>query len=180
MTAPAVDLRYPIGTWKYQPGISSSERADLINQIAMAPAKLRQAVAGLSEKQLATPYRPGGWSVRQLVHHVADSHMNAYIRFKLAMTENDPRINAYDEKLWAETAEVSATPIEVSLAIMENLHIRWVVLLQSLKDADWQRAIDHPENGRMPLEKLLALYAWHGAHHTAHVTELRNREGWGV
>jgi hypothetical protein len=132
----------------------------------------------LNEEQLDTPYRDGGWTVRQVVHHVPESHMNAYIRFKLALTENEPAVKPYDEAAWAETADVQGTPIEVSLAMLESLHARWVVLLNSMSDADFLKQFRHPEIGVVPLEKNLALYAWHGKHHVAHITALRERKQW--
>jgi hypothetical protein len=139
---------------------------------------LRAAVAGLNEEQLNTPYRDGGWTVRQVIHHVPESHMNAYIRFKLALTEDDPTIKPYNEAAWAETADVRDTPVEVSLALLDNLHNRWVVLLKSMSDADFSKQFRHPELGVVPLEKNLALYAWHGKHHVAHITSLRERKQW--
>jgi uncharacterized damage-inducible protein DinB len=139
---------------------------------------LRAAIAGLNEDQLNTPYREGGWTVRQVIHHVPESHMNAYIRFKLALTESEPTIKPYDETAWAETADVRDTPIEASLALLDNLHKRWVVLLKSMSDADFAKQFRHPELGVVPLEKNLALYAWHGKHHTAHITSLRERKQW--
>ena len=180
MTAPTAtqDLSYPIGKWTFTPNMTREHRAALIQQIAEAPAQLRAAVKGLNPEQLNTSYRPGGWTVRQVVHHVPESHMNAYIRFKWALTENAPAIKAYDENAWSNTPEVKATPTDCSLAILESLHERWVILLKSLADKDWQRTIEHPENGTMALEKLLAIYAWHGRHHAAHITELRKRNGW--
>jgi uncharacterized damage-inducible protein DinB len=155
-----------------------TQRQKWIAEIAEAPAQLRAAVAGLSDDQLNTPYRDGGWTVRQVIHHVPESHMNAYIRFKLALTENEPAIKPYDEAAWAETADVRETPIEVSLALLENLHKRWVVLLTSMSDADFQKQFRHPDLGVVPLEKNLALYAWHGKHHVAHITSLRERKQW--
>ena len=139
---------------------------------------MRAAIAGLNEEQLNTPYREGGWTVRQVIHHVPESHMNAYIRFKLALTENEPTVKPYDESAWAETADVRNTPIEVSLALLDNLHKRWVVLLRSMSDADFEKQFRHPELGVVPLEKNLALYAWHGKHHVAHITGLRERKQW--
>lgn len=139
---------------------------------------MRAAVQGLSPQQLDTRYRPQGWTVRQVVHHVPDSHMNAYIRFKLALTEDAPTIKTYHEDLWAELADSRSTPVETSLTLLETLHERWVALLRSLKDEDWKRSFRHPELGPMPLDANLALYAWHGAHHTAHITTLRQRNGW--
>ncbi len=135
-------------------------------------------MTGLNEEQLNTPYRDGGWTVRQVVHHLADSHMNAYVRFKLALTENEPTIKPYDEAAWAETADVRESPIEVSLALLENLHARWVALLQSMSEADFARQFRHPQLGAVPLEKNLALYAWHGRHHVAHIASLRERRQW--
>jgi hypothetical protein len=150
----------------------------MIDAIAKAPAALRAAIKGLSEKQIETPYRDGGWTVRQVVHHVPESHMNAYIRFKLALTEDEPTIKPYMEDRWAKTEDVTATPLEVSLAMLDCLHDRWVRLLRSLKPEDWKRTFRHPELGTVSLEKNLALYSWHGRHHVAHVTELRKRMGW--
>jgi uncharacterized damage-inducible protein DinB len=135
-------------------------------------------VTGLNGKQLDTPYREGGWMVRQVVHHLADSHMSAYMRCKLALTEETPSIQPFDEAAWAELADSRVTPIDVSLALVDNLHARWVVLLRSLKPSDWERNMIHPKAGPMSLDKLLSLYAWHGAHHVAHITGLRTRNQW--
>jgi uncharacterized damage-inducible protein DinB len=172
------DPRFPIGKFHYEGSPSADVRKTLIAEIEQTPAHLRAAVQGLSPKQLDTPCRDGGWSVRQVAHHVPESHMNAYIRFKLALTEDQPIIKTYDEDRWAKLADVESTPIEVSLDLLDNLHARWVVLLRSLDDQDWKRAFVHPEMGVVPLEKNLALYAWHGKHHTAHITELRKRMQW--
>lgn len=149
-----------------------------IDAIAATPANLRSAVRGLSEAQLDTPYRPGGWTVRQVVHHVPDSHSNAYTRFKLTLTEDVPTIKPYDEGAWAKLDDTRTTPIETSLAMMDALHDRWVRLLRSLGPADFARTLNHPENGIMNLDQLLALYAWHGAHHVAHITNLRRQNNW--
>ncbi len=173
------DLAYPIGKFAWSGPGSVEERARRIAEIAAAPVALRDAVAGLSDAQLETPYRPGGWTVRQVAHHVPDSHMNAYVRFKLAVTEETPTIKPYDEAAWARLADVRTVPVETSLALLEALHARWVALLRSLGEADWARTFKHPELGVVPLEKNLALYAWHGRHHVAHVTSLRERMGWG-
>lgn len=173
------DLAYPIGKFVWEGPDSAAARGPRIDEIAAAPAALRKAVAGLTEPQLDTPYRPGGWTVRQVAHHVPDSHMNAYVRFKLAVTEDTPTIKPYDEAAWAKLADVKAVPVETSLALLEALHARWVALLHSLGHADWARSFRHPELGVVPLEKNLALYAWHGRHHVAHVTSLRERMGWG-
>ncbi|HEX8164090.1 MAG TPA: bacillithiol transferase BstA [Pyrinomonadaceae bacterium] len=169
------DLRYPVGQFAEDAGAS---RQDLIEEIAAAPRRLREAVAGLSAEQLDTPYRPGGWTVRQVVHHVPDSHLNSYVRFKLALTEDEPAIRTYHEELWAELPDSRATPVEVSLALLDSLHERWVILLRSLEEAGFHRTFSHPEWGVVTLDKAVGLYAWHGRHHVAHVTSLRERMGW--
>lgn len=172
------DPRYPIGKFTYDGAPSESQRNKFIDDIERTPAALRSAIKNLSSEQIETPYRDGGWTVRQVVHHVPESHMNSYMRFKLALTEDEPTVKPYMEDLWADTAEVRSTPLEVSLTMLESLHDRWVRLLRSLKPADWKRTFRHPEMGLMPLEKNLALYSWHGQHHVAHITELRKRMGW--
>ena len=177
-TAPAPDLSYPIGNFEYSGSSTPQQRAQSIREIEDTPARLRDAIAGLNEQQLATAYRPGGWTVRQVVHHVPESHMNAYVRFKLALTEENPTVKPYREDLWAKTADVAATPLEFSLALLENLHRRWVILLKSLTAADLERTLQHPELGQVKLDRYLAMYAWHGKHHVAHITELRKRNGW--
>lgn len=173
-----MDLRYPIG--KYEPKISLTpgERANAIAQIAETPKRMRDAVGGLSGVQLDTPYRPGGWTVRQVAHHVPDSHMNAYVRLKLALTENEPTIKPYEEALWAELPDSRETPVEVSLSLLEFLHLRWDILLRSLREEDFARRLRHPALGIMTLGNLIHLYMWHGRHHVAHITSLRQREGW--
>jgi hypothetical protein len=172
------DLRFPIGKFTYEPGASPEKRRMLITHIADTPAALRSAVAGLNDSQLNTPYRPDGWTVRQVVHHVPDSHLNAYVRFKLALTEDNPTIKPYNEAAWARVADTDRTPISVSLTLLEALHRRWVVLLESLDAADFERTLVHPDHGPITLDWLLHLYSWHGRHHTAHVSELRKREKW--
>ena len=172
------DLRFPIGQFHYEGPPSEEQRQQFIAYIAQAPVALRTSVEGLSQQQLDTPYRDGGWTVRQVVHHVPDSHMNAYIRFKLALTEEEPTIKPYAEDRWAELADTKSTPVEISLVMLDVLHRRWVELLRSLEPNDWKRQFRHPELGAVPLEKNVALYAWHGKHHVAHVTELRRRMGW--
>jgi uncharacterized damage-inducible protein DinB len=172
------DLRYPVGKCTFVRDITPEQRLTLIREIAATPQALRAATRGLSDAQLDTPYRPEGWTVRQVVHHVPDSHMNAYIRFKLALTEEVPTIKPYMENLWAELPD-SSLPIETSLAMLEALHERWVALLRSLTPAQWERQFLHPESGQQRLDQVLAMYAWHGPHHTAQVTKLREREGWG-
>ncbi len=178
MEARLNDPRYPIGKFHYEGALSEEQKLTCIVSIAHMPADLRAAVKGLSPEQLDTPYRDGGWTVRQVVHHVPDSHMNSYVRFKLALTEDEPTIKPYAEDRWAELADTKQTPIEVSLTLLETLHDRWVRLLRSLTADDWTRAFRHPERGTMTLEHALAMYAWHGRHHVAHITELRKRKGW--
>jgi hypothetical protein len=172
------DPRYPIGKFTFDGPPTEAQRNQFINDIERTPAALRAAIKNLSSEQIETPYRDGGWTVRQVVHHVPESHMNAYIRFKLALTEDEPTIKPYMEDRWADTPDVQATPLEVSLATLEPLHTRWVRLLRSLKPTDWKRTFHHPAMGVVPLEKNLALYSWHGKHHVAHITELRKRMGW--
>jgi uncharacterized damage-inducible protein DinB len=173
------DLRYPVGKWEIPSGdLTAGQRSALIDQIAETPERLRRAVENLTEEQLATPYRAGGWTVCQVVHHVPDSHLNSYVRFKLALTEDEPTIKTYHEDLWAELADSSETPISVSLELLGSLHHRWVVLLRSISASDWSRKLKHPEVGTITLDQLLSLYGWHGRHHVAHVTSLRQRMGW--
>jgi hypothetical protein len=172
------DLRYPIGKFTYEGPPTEEQRQRYLADIEQTPSKLRAAVKGLSDQQLDTPYRPDGWTVRQVAHHVPDSHLNAYVRFKLALTEEEPTIKPYAEDRWAQLADTQATPVEVSLTLLDSLHTRWIRLLRSLKPEDWKRTFRHPELGLMPLEKNLALYSWHGRHHVAHITTLRQRNGW--
>lgn len=176
--APAEDQRYPIGQFTYVGPLTETERRQYIEQIAAAPANLRAAVKGLNDDQLNTPYRAGGWTVRQVVHHLPDSHMNAYVRFRLALTEHDPTIKTYNEGKWANLYDARSAPIEPSLALLEALHQRWVTLMRSLTADSWKRTFQHPEAGPYSLEKQLAMYCWHGRHHTAHVIKLRERMGW--
>jgi DinB superfamily len=175
--AQALDPRYPIGKLERVSTLSPDERRIAIEHIAQTPGLFSAAVAGLTPAQLDTPYRDGGWTVRQLVHHLADSHMNAYVRFKLALTEHDPTIKPYDEKLWAELPD-SKAPIEISLALLAALHQRWVPLLRGMKPEDFARTLRHPEMGPITLDGNLRIYSWHGRHHTAHVTSLRAHKGW--
>ena len=172
------DPRYPIGRYERRDVLTPDERAAMIEQIAAVPRKMREAVAGLTPQQLETPYREGGWTLRQVVHHVPDSHMNSYVRFKLALTEQTPTIRPYDEARWAELADSVDTPPATSMALLEALHDRWVRLLRSMSADDFQRTLNHPENGLMTLDAMLALYAWHGRHHVAHITSTRARNGW--
>jgi len=176
-TPAAIDPRFPIGKFR-RAEVNLADHASAIAAIAALPQNLRAAVAGLSDAQLDTPYREGGWTVRQLVHHLADSHMNSCVRMRLALTEDWPAIKPYDEKLWASLPDARTSSIDSSLATLEGLHARWVLLLRSLSEDQWQRGYVHPENGRQSLAEAAGLYAWHGRHHTAHITELRKRSGW--
>ena len=172
------DARFPIGKFQWPGAVTAADRKQWIGTLANLPAAFRAAVAGLTEEQLNTPYREGGWTVRELVHHVPDSHMNSYVRFKLGLTENEPTIKPYDEAAWARLADTTSIPVETSLCLLDCLHQRWVAVLQSMSDADWQRNVTHPELGKVSLENLLALYDWHSRHHTAHITALRCAKGW--
>ncbi len=171
-------LRYPIGRALRGEAFTEQQRKPAIEGIAELPKNLRAAVSGLSDQQLDTPYRPGGWTVRQLVHHVADSHMNAYVRVRLALTEEWPTIVVYQEARWAELADARSGAVSSSLDLLQSLHTRWVQLLLSLEDPDWKRGYVHPENGRQSIEQALMIYDWHGRHHSAHVTRLAERMGW--
>lgn len=172
------DLRFPIG--RFSPPASSMPgiRSAHIQTLRLLPQRLRAAVKDLSDTQLDTPYRPDGWTVRQVVHHVADSHANCYIRFKLALTEDWPTIKTYDEAAWANLADSRWLPVDLSLSFVESLHGRWVALLESLSEEDFRKGFQHPEAGRQNLAKVLALYDWHSRHHTAHITRLRALQGW--
>ena len=172
------DLRYPIGPCPSKPVLSPDERRQAIDAIAQTPERLKAAIAGLTQEQLDTPYRPGGWTVRQVIHHVPESHMNSYIRFKLALTEEEPTIKPYDEALWAKLGDVQETPIEVSLTLLDALHKRWVIVLRGMRPEDFRRRLVHPERGTMTLDDVLTTYSWHGPHHVAHITSLRHRMGW--
>lgn len=173
------DLRYPIGPFRYTPNGSPAQREEWIGELAVAPARLSAAVAGLSAVQLDTPYRPEGWTVRQVVHHLPDSHLNAYTRIKLALTEEEPTIKPYEEARWAELPDARSGPVEPSLALLEFLHQRWLLLLRTLRPSDFARRFRHPEHGRVfDVNEALALYAWHGKHHVAHITSLRRRMEW--
>ncbi len=171
------DLRYPVGAFEKPLEVSPEMRAEFIQTIKDLPKKLAESVKGLSDEQLDTPYRPGGWTVRQTVHHVADSHINSLCRFKLALTEENPTIRPYFEDRWAELAD-SRLPVDVSLRIIEGIHARWVVLLESLTDDDYKKPLVHPDSGVWTVEQFLGLYEWHSRHHTAHITHLRERNNW--
>ena len=174
------DLRYPVGPFLAPPSTSAADRAVHIEVIAELPPLMRAAVAGLDDIQLDTPYRPDGWTVRQVTHHVPDSHMNAYMRFRLALTEDNPVIRPYFEARWAELPDARSGPVAMSLNLLEALHVRWVMLLRAMRDEDFARTYQHPEQpGRsIPLSEVLAMYAWHSRHHLAHITRLRERMGW--
>jgi len=179
MASPSTsDPRYPIGDFIRPAVIDSAHLHGYIATLSALPENLRAAVYGLNESQIDTPYREGGWTIRQLVHHVADSHMNAYVRTRLALTEDWPTIKAYDEKNWAELTDARTLPIEVSLELLESLHRRWVALFESLSEEQWQRGYNHPENGRQKLAEVLAVYDWHSRHHVAHIVALRKSRGW--
>jgi uncharacterized damage-inducible protein DinB len=172
------DPRYPIGPYVKPVSITAEDRAAWIRQLALLPEELREAVEDLSPSQLDTPYREGGWTVRQVVHHIPDSHVNAYVRMKLALTEEQPSIKPYDEARWSALADSRITPLDVSLALLEALHQRWVILWESLTDVEFARTYLHPESGAWRLDEMLPHYAWHGRHHVAHITSLRDRMGW--
>jgi uncharacterized damage-inducible protein DinB len=173
------DPRYPIGPFRFSGQAYAESRARCVAEIAAAPGHLRAAVSDLSPAQLDTRYREGGWSVRQVVHHVPDSHLNAYTRVKLALTEDEPTIKPYEEARWAELSDVQVTPVETSLTLLECLHRRWVLLLRAMTPADFARRFRHPEQGRLiALDEVLEMYAWHGQHHVAQITSLRSRMGW--
>lgn len=183
MTAPEqhdeADPRYPIGQFTYDGDNSAEARDRHIGDLAALPDRLRDAVRGLGQEQLDTPYRQGGWTVRQLVHHVADSHMHAYLRWKSALAEDSPVVKPYDEGVWARMPDVQRVPIETSLDLLHSVHQRLVSVMHSMSDADFNRGYFHTEHRReFPLHEVLAMYAWHGKHHTAHVTALRGRNGW--
>ncbi len=172
------DLQYPVGKFRFPETVSASERDVFIQQIAETPERLRAALAGLDREQLDTPYRPGGWTVRQVAHHLPDSHLNSYVRFKLAVTESEPNIKGYDEAAWAELADAKSASVETSLALLSSLHERWVMFLRSLTAEQFARGFHHSQLGRVRLDQNVALYAWHGRHHVAHIDALREREGW--
>jgi uncharacterized damage-inducible protein DinB len=172
------DPRYPVGKFDRRQELTPADRRNMIDDISVVPMRMRDAIAGLTPAQLDTPYREGGWTLRQVVHHVPDSHLNAYVRFKLGLTEEVPTIKPYDEARWAELPDTHETPVKTSLLLLESLHDRWVRLLKSMKPADFQRRVNHPENGEMTLDAVLGMYAWHGRHHVAHITSARERLGW--
>jgi uncharacterized damage-inducible protein DinB len=171
------ELTHPIGRFSGE-AVTSQNRSRILLEIAELPGHLRDAVEDLSDSQLDTPYRPEGWTVRQVVHHLADAHVNSYIRTRFALTVKEPTIMPFDEEKWAELKDARSGPVEPSLLLLDGVHTRWAHLLESLSESDWQRTLVHPENGVMTIAKLVSVYAWHGRHHTAHITELRKRMGW--
>jgi uncharacterized damage-inducible protein DinB len=178
MQEAGMDPRYPIGKYEAPSQVTPALRTEAIRDTNALPEKLRSAVKGLNDAQLDTRYRDGGWTVRQVVHHVADSHMNAYVRWRLALTEAEPTIRPYQESAWAKLEDAAHAPIEVSLRLLEPLHERWVRLLHAVKSDEFARTFRHPDFGVKTLDWMLFLYAWHGKHHTAHITELRKKKGW--
>lgn len=170
--------RYPVGRYRPQAQVKSQDREQWLDELAEAPEKLKHAVAGLSDEQLEIPYRAGGWTSRQVVHHLADSHMNSYMRFRHAVTEHAPVIKPYDEARWAELSDAKSAPIDLSVGLLEQLHARWILLLRGFGDAEFARVFVHPERGKERLDTALGLYAWHGRHHVAQITGLRTRSGW--
>ena len=179
MTADLQQLRYPIGKFQVLKNISPDNIKKWIDEIEALPPQIRQAIADWSDEQLDTPYRPQGWTVRQVIHHIADSHINSYVRFKWTLTEDKPTIKAYNEKLWAELPEAKTGPVDLSLYILDALHRRWVVMLRQLSASDLKRIFVHPESSAtISLEVLISLYAWHGKHHLTHITSLKKRKGW--
>jgi uncharacterized damage-inducible protein DinB len=182
MPDPFVDhpdtVRYPVGDFGIDAEVTASKRRRWLQQMAEMSQGLAAAVRGLDDRQLETPYREGGWTPRQVVHHLADAHMNGFVRFKLAITEDRPPIKTYEEALWAETADGRDAPVEASLRLLAALHERWTILLESLSEPQFNCAFSHPERGLMTIDKAIQLYAWHGIHHTAHITQLRARQGW--
>ena len=173
-----MDIRYPIGKFSWTAAVTPQQRATAIDDIAQLPERMRAAIAGLNDSQLDTPYRDGGWTARQVVHHVPDSHVNSYIRLKFALTENEPTIKPYDEVVWANLVDAKSGPVAPSLNLLEGLHYRWVMLLRTLSDVDFRRKFVHPEIGVVTLDQHTAQYAWHGKHHVAHILALRERNGW--
>lgn len=172
------DLRYPVGPCEWPAEVSPEDRRQHLRDIAELPAKLREAVAGLAPQHLDIPYREGGWTIRQIVHHIPDSHVNSYVRFKLALTEDRPIIKPYDEKLWAEIPEARTAPIEMSLDMVDALHGRWSLMLRNMTDADFERSIMHPEIGVLKVKSMVAGYGWHCRHHVAQIVATRRRMGW--
>jgi DinB superfamily len=178
MQSSSFDLRYPVGRYKAPADIKQEQRAGWIDELEALAARLRDVIKGLDDSQLDTPYRPGGWTVRQVVHHYPDSHLNSYTRFRLALTEENPTIKPYEEAVWAELPDAKSGPVEMSLTLLTALHQRWVMLLRSLSEEQFKRTFRHPELGEIALDWTLGLYAWYCRHHVAQIAGLREREGW--
>jgi hypothetical protein len=174
-TLETTDLRMPIGPFRPDPDVTPEKLRDWIRVLAGAGTTLRAALDGMDAAALDTPYREGGWTPRQVVHHLADAHMNGFVRFKLALTEDEPHIKTYEEDRWAETADGRLADVGISVALLEALHQRWVILLESLTPEQWARPFHHPQRGAMPLTKAIQLYAWHVLHHSAHIALVRQR-----
>ncbi|MFN0172928.1 MAG: YfiT family bacillithiol transferase [Bryobacteraceae bacterium] len=172
------ELRYPAGHPDRKPNLTAAERRELVDQIAAMPDQLRAAVAGWTDAQLDTPYRPEGWTARQVVHHLADSHMHSYTRFRFGLAEDHPTVKPYDEAAWANLTDARTAPVDWSLQLVESVHRRWVMLMRSLDETSFARTVIHPENGVMTLDQVLQIYSWHGRHHVAHITGLARRSGW--
>jgi hypothetical protein len=172
------EVRFPVGDFKTDPVVTGPKRQQWLAEMAEMPKKLSEALRGLNDQQLRVPYRPDGWTPTQVVHHLADAHLNGFVRFKLALTEDLPQIKTYEEALWAETTDGREAPVELSVHLLTALHERWLILLRSLTEEMFGRAFEHPQRGRMTMDKAIQLYAWHGIHHTAHITTLRLRQGW--
>jgi uncharacterized damage-inducible protein DinB len=172
------DVRFPVGDFVIDPDVTPEKRTAWMRQLEEAPTTLRATLAGLTEDQIDTRYREGGWTVRQVVHHLADAQLNGFTRFKLALTEKRPRIKTYEEALWSETADGREAPVELSLRLLEALHARWTILLASLPEDGFARTFRHPQRGELAIDIALQLYAWHCLHHTAHIRGLRERRGW--
>lgn len=173
-----MDLRFPVGQFEWPASVTVEDRERAIATLAAAPAAFREAVQGLTDEQLDTRYREGGWTLRQVIHHMPDSHMNSYCRFKFALTEDQPSLKAYPEDLWAELADGKTGPVETSLGLLENLHRRWIILLKSMSDQEFARSFRHSQHGLIRLDSTLMLYDWHSRHHAAHIISLRERMGW--
>lgn len=178
MTSQAADPRYPVGKFQKPDAYTPASRAAAIDEIATLPKNARAAVAGLSDAQLDTPYREGGWTIRQVIHHLADSHMNAYIRHRFTVTEDKPTVKPYDENVWASLPDAKSGPVDWSLSILEGVHARWATLLRSLRSEDFSRAFVHPEHGERILDWNVAMYAWHSRHHVAHILQRRKQSNW--
>jgi hypothetical protein len=173
------DPRYPIGKYSFPGAVTPDHRKEWMAEIAATPERLRDAVMGLNDQQLDTPYREGGWTLRQVAHHLPDSHVNSYMRYRLALTEQNPTIRTYQEDKWAELTDAKRAPVDLSLTLLDAVHRRWLILLASMSESDFQRTLYHPEHQKtLTLDWMTGMYAWHGRHHVAHITSTRERMGW--